>query len=285
MVEFEVMNLSRSERLSPRVVWRDSVASTNAELATLIRDDPAAWAHLAVLATDNQTAGRGRLGRTWVAPPGTSLAASVVLDVVTGPRAVPAELLGWIPLVAGTAMTRALREFFDDPTRVTLKWPNDVLIDDLKVCGILTELTSQAVIVGSGVNLTMTADQLPTETSTSLALRGARTTAVDDVLAGYVTHLSSLVSLLMAAELGPGNGVRDAVEAVCSTLGREVRVELPNHDPQEGVALNLDQHGRLVIELSKIRQQLVVAAADVTHLRVIMTHDSSTRDGTHPDPG
>ena len=285
MVEFEVMDLSRSQRISPRVAWRDSVASTNEELATLIRDDPAAWAHLAVLATNNQTAGRGRLGRTWVAPPGTSLAASVVLDVVAGSQTVPAELLGWIPLVAGTAMTRALRELFDDPARVTLKWPNDVLIDDLKVCGILTELTSQAVIVGSGVNLTMTADQLPTENSTSLAVSGARTTAFDEILAGYLTHLSSLVSLLCSAELGPGTGVRDAVESVCSTLGREVRIELPNHDSREGVALNLDQHGRLVIELSKNRPQLVVAAADVTHLRVKMTHDSSTRDGTHPDSG
>ncbi|MFT6535093.1 MAG: BirA family biotin operon repressor/biotin-[acetyl-CoA-carboxylase] ligase, partial [Alpinimonas sp.] len=82
----------------------------------------------------------------------------------------------WYPLLAGLAMTRACASVLAVPSVVTLKWPNDVLVNHKKVSGILTELvstaTGPAVIIGAGVNLTLRADQLPTPTSTSLALAG-----------------------------------------------------------------------------------------------------------------
>lgn len=279
------MNLYRTERVSPRVEWRDAVGSTNAELSALVSDAPGAWPHLSVLVTDNQTDGRGRLGRTWSAPPGTSLAASVLLDVVSGPRAVSPERWGWLPLLAGAAMTLALRDVIADPARVTLKWPNDVLIDNRKVCGILSELTPPGIVVGSGVNLTMAQHELPTETAISLTVAGARTADLDEVLAGYVAHLAPFVATLATASDDALKSLTDTVRDLCSTLGATVRVDIPGKSAVSGRAVDIDELGRLVIEISKNRPHLVVAAGDVTHVRVIMTHDSSTRDGPHSGSG
>ena len=279
------MNLNRTQRVAPRVEWRDAVGSTNAELIALAADAPGAWPHLSVLVTDTQTEGRGRLGRAWSAPAGTSMAASVLLDVVTGPRAVAQERWGWIPLLAGAAMTLALRELFDDPARVSLKWPNDVLIDNRKVCGILSELTPAGIVVGSGVNLTMAEHELPTDTATSLAIAGARTTDLDEILAGYLGHLAPFMSSLASASDDALTTLTDSVRVLCSTVGATVRVDVPGKSAVSGRALDVDGLGRLVIEISKNRPQLVVAAGDVTHVRVIMTHDSSTRDGPHSGSG
>ncbi len=279
------MNLYRSERVSPRVEWRDAAGSTNEELATLVAASPGAWPHLSVLVTDTQTAGRGRLGREWNAPAGTSMAASVFLDVVRGPRAIDQQRWGWIPLVAGTAMTLALRGFVDDPSRVSLKWPNDVLIDNRKVCGILSELSPAGIVVGAGVNLGMAVHELPVETATSLAISGASTTNLDEVLAAYLTELAALVTGLAVTPSDSLEDLTNVVRAVCSTLGSTVRVDIPGKSGVSGRAVAIDDLGRLVVETSKNQPQLVVAAGDVTHVRVIMTHDSSTRDGPHPGSG
>jgi BirA family biotin operon repressor/biotin-[acetyl-CoA-carboxylase] ligase len=270
------MNLYRTERVSPRVEWRAAVGSTNAELGSLVASAPGAWPHLSVLVTDTQTDGRGRLGRLWTAPAGTSMAASVLLDVVDGPRAIAQNRWGWIPLLAGAAMTTALREFFSEPARVSLKWPNDVLIDNRKVCGILSELTTAGIIVGSGVNLTIGEHELPTETATSLAVAGARSTDLDEVLATYLSHLGTFMTSLATASPESLTSLNDTVRGLCSTLGARVRVDLPGSSAVSGRALDIDELGRLVVETSKNRPHLVVAAGDVTHVRVIMTHDSST---------
>ena len=273
------MDLFRTQRVAPRVEWRDAVGSTNAELTALVTDAPGAWPHLSVLVTDTQTEGRGRLGRTWSAPAGTSMAASVLLDVVAGPRAVSPERWGWIPLLAGAAMTLTLRDVVTDPARVSLKWPNDVLIDNRKVCGILSELTTAGIVVGSGVNLTMSEQELPTDTATSLAVAGARTVDLDEVLAAYLAHLAPFVMSLATASGDALGALTDIVRDLCSTLGATVRVDAPGTAAVSGRAVEIDDLGRLVVEMSKNRPHLVVAAGDVTHVRVIMTHDSSTRDG------
>jgi BirA family biotin operon repressor/biotin-[acetyl-CoA-carboxylase] ligase len=279
------MDLFRTKRVVPRVEWRDTVGSTNAELSSVVAQAPGAWPHLSVLVTDTQTEGRGRLGRTWSAPATTSMAASVLLDVVTGPRAVPQERWGWIPLLAGAAMTLALRDVVADPSRVSLKWPNDVLIDNRKVCGILSELTPAGIVVGSGVNLTMAEHELPTDTAISLAIAGARTTDLDEILAGYLGRLAPLVSSLASASGDALTTLTDSVRGLCSTVGATVRVDVPAQPAVSGRALDIDELGRLVVEISKNRPHLVVAAGDVTHVRVIMTHDSSTRDGPHSGSG
>lgn len=264
------MTLSRTREISPRVVWLDEIGSTNSELARLVAREPAdAWPHLSVVATDNQTAGKGRLGRVWTAPPGGSLAASVLVRPGRG-RAFDAEGYGWLPLIAGAAMAAALANLVESPARVELKWPNDVQINGLKVCGILTELLPDgSVMIGSGVNLALTEVELPTPNSTSLALVGSHVNA-DDVLCGYLAELGPLLDELAGAGgFAADTGIPGFVSRRCNTIGQSVRVELPSGESPVGTAIGLDSRGCLMVETST-GEHLVVAAGDVTHLRVIM---------------
>jgi BirA family biotin operon repressor/biotin-[acetyl-CoA-carboxylase] ligase len=176
-------------------------------------------------------------------------------------------------------MTRACAAVLAAPGTATLKWPNDVLVNHQKVCGILTELVvtpaGPVLVIGAGVNVTLTAEQLPTPTSTSLAIAGvidaSRGNLLDAVLAAYLTELRRLTAVFIAAE---GNaetsGLRQAVTDACDTIGRSVRVELPSGHSPVGTAIGLDAQGCLCVDLGTDAPTLVVAAGDVTHLRVLM---------------
>lgn len=252
------MSFRRSRVVVPVLEVLAEAASTNDVLQARAGDLP----DLAVVVTDNQTGGRGRLGRVWVSPPGKALAISVLLR----PQGLRPEALGWFPLLAGVAMSRALSGF--TTREVAVKWPNDVLIDDAKVCGILSELLPgmDGVIVGAGVNLTLERDELPTPSSTSLALAGAGEVDPDAVLAAYLTQLSVLYRDFVAAGGDPiRSALRDEVAEACHTLGRSVRVELPGGGVLLGTATAIDDDGRLIVESDD--GPTAVAAGDVTHLR------------------
>jgi BirA family biotin operon repressor/biotin-[acetyl-CoA-carboxylase] ligase len=123
----------------------------------------------AVVAADEQTEGRGRLGRTWQAPAGTSLLFSIVLV-----PPVPPERLPELSLVAGAAVADAIVS--ETGLRATVKHPNDVLIEGRKVAGILAESSDGRVVLGVGINVSQTAEQLPGNVqtpATSLSVEGA----------------------------------------------------------------------------------------------------------------
>lgn len=251
--------LMLSRAVSPDLEWRESSPSTNSELVARAAQLP----DLAVLATTDQTAGRGRLGRVWTAPAGSALAVSVLVrhEGVADPRR-----LGWVPLVAGVAMTRAVRAL--GVPAAGLKWPNDVLVDGLKLSGILTELTPHGVVIGAGLNLSMTRDELPVPTATSLALLGLPRDdgLVDRALAGYLRELVALVAQWRAVP-DPAS-LRSVVEPELQTLGRAVRVDRPGLAALLGMAVGLDDDGRLRVRSAEPVDGLVaVAAGDVTHLR------------------
>ncbi|MFC4140334.1 MULTISPECIES: biotin--[acetyl-CoA-carboxylase] ligase [unclassified Microbacterium] len=249
------MDLPRTAAVAARLDVVDQSPSTNAQLRASADGAP----HLTVLLTDHQTAGRGRLDRTWVTPPGSALAISVLLRELP---AAPASR-GWIPLVAGLAMADAVAAQLPEH-EVGVKWPNDVLVDGRKICGILAEATPDAVIVGSGVNTAMTTAQLPVETATSFAALGAVADA-DRLVADYVTGLDAWIAAL-AAEPASAR-VHDAVAARCLTIGQQVRVELPAGGELRGVATRLDADGRLVVEADGAEHP--VSAGDVVHVRPI----------------
>jgi BirA family biotin operon repressor/biotin-[acetyl-CoA-carboxylase] ligase len=139
----------------------------------------------AVAATDEQTAGRGRLGRDWVAPPGSSVLASIVLR-----PGVPTAKLPELSLVAGRACSRALAEVAEVEPEV--KWPNDVLIGGRKVAGILAEAREGRVVLGIGINVLQTAEQLPPRAqhpATSLLLETGRRSPRAELLAAVLDHL------------------------------------------------------------------------------------------------
>ena len=270
------VQLPSSALIAARLRFLPEAGSTNDELLGMARD--AAEPHLSVVATASQTAGRGRLGRTWVAPPGKTLAVSVLLR----PRAADGtpltiEHFGWLPLLAGVAMTVAVDAVVGN-ARTTLKWPNDVHVDGQKVSGILAELlsTGDGVVIGAGVNLTLSAEELPVPTATSLALAGVQLAAgfgpasdelVDLVLARYLGELRDLVERLADAGGDAGrSGIRTLVSGFCSTLGRPVRVQLPGGTDLLGIATELDEDGRLIVRASDGTLS-AVAAGDVTHLR------------------
>ena len=231
-----------------KVVELDSIAST---FDAVDERDP----HLTTWATLDQRAGRGRLGREWVSPAGKCLSATVLVHT----RRMPEDALAWMPLAAGLALAEALDPLVAD--RAGLKWPNDVLVDCRKVAGVLCERRRSAVAVGFGVNLTLAREELPTPHATSLTLEGAEGSA--PVLADAILWhmLRSLDALLPA--LG-GEGLRAAVEAALTTIGRDVRVELPDGELR-GRAVGLGRSGELQVETDG--RIVDVRAGDVVHVR------------------
>ncbi|MEO7071060.1 MAG: biotin--[acetyl-CoA-carboxylase] ligase [Nostocoides sp.] len=237
------------ERPSPyaAVQVHPRVASTNA----VVRLDPQLWVPVVA---DEQTGGRGRLGRGWSTPPGTAIAISVLVPATHRPA--------WLPLAAGLAVQRAVADVTG--LQAVLKWPNDVLLptdEDRKVGGILCELLPEGVVVGTGVNVAQTREELPVATATSLALGGAPRVDREHLLAAYLHHLADLHGRLSRGDAG----VRDDYLVVCRTPGSDVDVHLPDGSHLLGRATGVDAQGRLVVGGADGEHR--VAAGDVVHVR------------------
>jgi len=257
----------RSAAVASRLEILPETPSTN-DVLVAGATDAEAWPDFSVVVTDNQTAGRGRLGRSWVSPPGTTLAVSVLLRADASFRI---DALGWLPLAAGLAMTRAVRSALPGRDDVFLKWPNDVLVGGRKISGVLSELVVgdvPSVVIGAGVNLTMTEDELPVPTATSLALAGAEHPDADAVLEAYLREFRGIVEAFRAAGgNAQASGLQAAVVDVCGTIGSRVHVELPGGAVLTGLARGIDVSGRIVVQADGSSDLTPVAAGDVTHLR------------------
>lgn len=241
-----------------------ATGSTNADLAARARAGRAEAG--AVLTTDDQQAGRGRHDRTWTTPPRSAVAVSVLLQ----PDDIPRSLWSWLPLVAGVGVVDALVRVAGLPAR--LKWPNDVLVSERKLCGLLAEVVElpaggAAAVVGIGLNVSQTRDELPVAEATSLRLEGSATTDRDTVLRALLRAVGDRYTAWVEAAGDPrGSGVAAAYREACSTLGREVRVELPAGRPLVGTAVGVDDAGRLLVR-DAAGAQHALAAGDVVHVR------------------
>jgi BirA family transcriptional regulator, biotin operon repressor / biotin---[acetyl-CoA-carboxylase] ligase len=219
-----------------------------------------------VLVADEQTAGRGRLGRSWASTPGASLTFSVLLR----PAALPVVRRGWLPLLTGVAVAEAVRA--TAAVSATLKWPNDVLVADRKLAGILAEQTPgvDAVIIGVGVNVATPADALPVSPSglpaTSLLAEGASVSR-DALLIEILRSLEHWYLTFRADPDPDRSGLLGAYRALSGTLGRSVRVELPASQTLDGVAEDIDEDGRLLVRPTNATSATRVSAGDVVHLR------------------
>lgn len=238
----------------------ESVGSTNAAVTERAL---AGAADGLVIVAEHQTAGRGRLDRTWVTPAGGALTFSMLLRPTTPTRAWP-----WLPLLTGYAVDKALKARGLD---AGVKWPNDVLIGEKKVAGILVERldtpTGPAAVVGVGINVGLTADELPVPTATSIGLELGAPVDRTDVL---VEVLNAIREAFDAWEAGGDlNGMRlaESYAAACVTVGRRVRVDLPGGTVLEGLAVEIDPTGQLVVEADGVRHP--VAAGDVVHVRSV----------------
>ena len=240
--------------LRPGSPWRVEVVertgSTNTDLAARARggdcDD-----HTVLIALDQGT-GRGRLARTWTTEPGTSVAMSM---------AVPRQGRPWglLPVATGVAVARALGHMGVD---ARLKWPNDVYIGARKVCGILAEVAGSQVVVGVGINVTQTHEQIRFPTATSLAMSGADVTR-ELVVASVLNQMDQVLDDLTAE--GGGDRLIDAYRPLCFTLGNTVRVYLTEEDVVEGQAVDVAPDGQLLVSVDgRVR---AFASGDVYHLR------------------
>lgn len=231
----------------------DATGSTNADLAARAAEPGIIGT---VRITTDQTSGRGRHARVWSAPPGGQVAVSVVLDARGS-----TERLGWLSLATGVAAASAIESATG--VRPTLKWPNDVLVDGKKVAGILAEyIPSPAggvVIVGIGINTAMTADELPVDTATSLQIESGQPVDVPTLVADYLKALGDMPWPDDIEDLA--RRYRDR----CDTLGRRVRLSLPDERSVDGVADDVDEQGRIVIRTDD--GPFTAAAGDVLHLR------------------
>jgi BirA family biotin operon repressor/biotin-[acetyl-CoA-carboxylase] ligase len=233
-----------------------STGSTNADAAAAaVAGAPEGL----VVTTEHQQAGRGRLDRRWEVPARSGLVVSVVLR-----PDVPLARWTWLPLLAGLAVDLTAQ---DCGVASGLKWPNDVLVDDRKLCGILLERAEggsprAAAVVGVGLNVTLTEDERPVPTATSLWLESARVTDRGRVLVLLLGHLERLYRGWVDSGGDPAS-LRPAYLERCVTVGAQVRVELPDGSTLEGVAEDVDAWGRLVVDGT------AVSAGDVVHARLL----------------
>lgn len=241
------------------VVWRPitvvaSTGSTNADLMAVVASGDVAEGQ--TLAAGEQVAGRGRQGRTWASPPGTTLSFSVVL-------APPLERAGFVPALTALAVARAIGRV--SGVQPSLKWPNDIMIGPDKVAGILAEGSGGRVVVGCGVNVTVARSELPVPTATSLALHADPVDRAELLVAALAELQSANELWREAAYSALGSGLLDAYRSACETIGSKVQVSLPDGTMASGIAQGVDDEGRLVLTTESGRRTLT--AGDVTHLR------------------
>lgn len=256
------------------------VDSTNTALLAAAADGAP---HGSVVVAEWQTAGKGRLGRTWVAPPRSGLFLSILLRPEVSP-----SRWGWLPLLAGVAARSAVTRIAE--LDVSLKWPNDLIVPETrpeavdadtdhvsgyglgrKLGGILAEQggmpAEPCVVIGIGINVTLREDELPAPHATSLALAGAKVTDRDTLLRALLRSFGPLYADWAAADGdAERSGLAAAYRAACATLNRPVRAELPGGRTVSGQAAAIDPDGRLVIRTAD-GASTPIGAADVVHLR------------------
>jgi BirA family transcriptional regulator, biotin operon repressor / biotin---[acetyl-CoA-carboxylase] ligase len=248
---------------SLRVLAR--TGSTNADLLAEARTGAASGA---VLIAEEQTAGRGRLDRSWHSQPGAALTFSVLLR----PSRVPPSRRSWLPLLTGVAVASALQAA--SGLQVGLKWPNDVLASagprggGKKLAGILAEQAGDAIVVGVGLNVGTSEEELPTTAATSLWLEGAPGLDREAIVTAALRELEQ--RYLRWCETTPAgdadaSGLRDDYLGYCVTIGQDVRAELPGGSVLTGRAVDVDSGGCLLVSVDGTVH--VVSAGDVVHVR------------------
>ncbi len=239
-----------------------------------------------VRVAEEQTAGRGRMRRGWVSPRYHGLHVSVLLRPGI-PSQVPHTSLGWVPLLAGIALTQTVRN--QTGLRAALKWPNDLLLGGpdgwRKAAGILADAVTtpegMAVVVGIGVNVHHRPEQLPSGAgglpATSLEAHGVDVDR-QEFLAALLSQLAALDDDWRGHHGDVvGSGLLARYQELCGTLGQQVRVELGGQDQLCGTAHDIDSSGRLIVR--GVDGALTpVSAGDVVHLRPAASVESHPVD-------
>ena len=210
-----------------------------------------------VLIADHQSAGRGRLTRTFETPPQVAVLLSTVLYPIRN-----SADLGWIPLIVGVAAANAISKYCG--LAPLLKWPNDLLIGDLKVGGIIAEQVDDCVVIGIGINVLQNNDELPVSTATSLSLECAK----DEMKARE--ELIAYLLQEIRIEFDAWNKDKDNIEILkkysklSATIGNRIKLDFQNGESKESTAIGIAENGGLLISSGE-----TIVSADLTHLRAI----------------
>ncbi|HOM71002.1 MAG TPA: biotin--[acetyl-CoA-carboxylase] ligase [Armatimonadota bacterium] len=225
----------------------EKVESTN-DIAKKLAEEGASEG--TVVVASEQTKGRGSRGRVWLSPPGANLLVSVIFR----PN-LPPERMGELAFVASVAVAGTLRDCCGLEPRI--KWPNDVQVDGLKISGIIVEAAKGAAILGVGINVNWT--ELPeeiTSTATSIALEVGRPVDMEIVLKAFLADLDIVYNVYRAR--GFGRILQDWRDLE-TTTGRPVTVSM-NGGKIQGTAVDVDEHGSLIVEMPDGLRKAIPAA-------------------------
>jgi BirA family transcriptional regulator, biotin operon repressor / biotin---[acetyl-CoA-carboxylase] ligase len=246
------------ERPLRRLDVVETTGSTNADL--LARHAAGEDIAGAVLLAEDQRAGRGRNGRSWSAPPRSQIALSIGVSA----EGVPPSAWGWLPLLTGVALVDAIRE--TTGIEAGVKWPNDILVGTGKLAGILAEVAApdSVIVVGLGLNVTLTPAEAPDPRATSLQMLGASMLDRDVLAVAILRHLSTRIQRWQSLH-GPDPALVADYHRSSLTVGSRVRAVLPGDREIIGTATQVDDVGRLLIDTDT--EVVTVSAGDITHLR------------------
>ncbi len=232
--------------------WRVSVVelteSTQSDLANLVNSSVAKSGELIV--AEFQSAGRGRLDRTFQAPPQSALLFSFYVE----PKRAVSDW-SFISFLSALAMQKVISEYLPEPA--TLKWPNDILIGESKVAGLLAQQIGEGVIVGIGLNVSISSDELPVPTATSLLIAGSKELDRNHLLSEFLNYFETIFN-----QWEFGSDFIEEYERVSSTIGRDIRVDVLGRDSILGKAVAISAQGALVLDDGS-----KVNVGDVVHLR------------------
>jgi BirA family biotin operon repressor/biotin-[acetyl-CoA-carboxylase] ligase len=233
--------------------WRVSVVevtgSTQDDLARLISQSKASTGE--VITTNYQSAGRGRLDRKFNAPASSALMFSFYLE----PRRDKSDW-SFLPLLTGLAVIFTMSSL-DPEVNTSLKWPNDLLIENGKVGGIIAQATASGIIIGVGINVAMSELELPVSHATSLQIKGFKELNRNAILSTFLNQVEDLI-----IRWENGEDLRHLYLQHCITIGSPIRAELPGLADKSGVAVGITPSGELILE-----DGARITVGDIVHLR------------------
>lgn len=228
--------------------WRVSVIEETTSTQTLLRESKPVAGD--VIITEFQSAGRGRLDRTFEAPKSSALLFSFYIE----PK-ISNQKYGFVPLIAGLATVTAINELTNSE-KFQCKWPNDILFGDSKVAGLLAEVCGDGIILGIGINVSTIKEELPVATASSIFLATGkvinRNILAVKILEKFKELLDSYIS---------GADLTEVYIKNCATIGRQIEATLPGNKKVLGKAIAIDDAGGLVLDSG-----LVITVGDLIHL-------------------